>query len=597
MKTQVTEDHAQPGISGLPSLVLSRSRDVCKEILARTSGLTGWCWVLTMAVALIYTASFASFISRHTSLPFWDGFVYVEKTWNLADNFYRASFAQRLNPALYLNDIQPERPPLLIATAAIVLGPNPGNAAIARVWLGLRVVVVLLALYLLSRRFGTAAFAPAAALVIFGSPLMSNFYRLYFMDEPFAAFGLLAFALLLVDDQRQTIWSALAAAAGILMLFLVKPVAPAFVLPLCVVRGARAFLSFRQQRSDLRSLMLWALPYSILLVIMLLLLYATPYGPGIREQYKLGQTGFWQRHVGFAEAVQLTFLMVPPWLLLALIIVAGLSQGPQHRSVLLYVAAGFLWWVLFSFALTYTVEDRLLGQAMPYLVTGILISVCYRPRAVLITTLAAAFFFTYNMLAVNGRTKQRSKTSQRVRLFSPVPQRQQPVPEVGLIQFAPQLEAAVHAQKKQKIWGIFGDVYVEPNALNMALRMTSQAGSVFVASLPRTPRDLNLARFCNTRWFITKMRRPNDGSIGTGLWTVVNCMHWAITDPDSPMHTYFQKIGEGPIHQPDLEDTLVLWHLPSVPPAPVIAATLRWLKPRLTNEPPAFSAAIEEQLR
>lgn len=576
---------------------LTRSGAKCRNLLSRIPRLGSWSWPLTIAAALIYMACFSSFISRHTSLPFWDGFGYVQKTRNLADKFYQASFTQRLNPALYLKDKQPQRPPLLIATAAIVLGRNPEPAAIAYVWLTVRVGIILFSLYLLSRQFGTSAFVPAAALVIFGSPLTCNFYRLYFMDEPFAAFGLLAFVLLLIDDQRQTVGSALAASAGILALFLIKPVAPAFVFPLCVIRGARAFLSFRRQRSNLTLLIRWAFPYALLLAIILVLLFATPYGTGIRDQYKLGLTGYWQKDVGFREAVKLICLILPRWLLLALFAVASFSRGLQHKPVILYVATGFLWWVLFSFRLTYTIEDRLLGQAMPYLVTGILLWLCQRSRVTFVITLAATFFFGYNVLAANGRTKHRGKTFARVQFLSPVPTHQQPVPEVGLIPFAKQMQAAVHTEKQEKIYGIFEDVYVTPNPLNMALRMTLQSQPLVVSSLPRTPQLFNLAEFCQARWFITKTRRPNDGSSGTGLWTTMNCLHWAVTENESPIHTYFQKVTEAPVHQPDLEDTLVLWHLPVSPPDSAIAECLRWLKPRLTNEPPAYRAAIDEELR
>ena len=556
-------------------------------------------WPVTLSVGVIYVVCFASFINRHTSLPFWDGYVYVQKTLNLAEKFHRASFVERLNPALYLNQMQPERPPLLIATAAIVLGPKPGNAQIAYVWMTVRVLIILLALYLLSREFGSARFAPAAALVIFSSPLMCNFERLYMMDEPFAAFGLLAFALTLMDDRRQTMGSAFAAAGGLLALFLVKPVAPAFVLPWCIIRGVRALLPLRYGKPQLRPLIAWMSPYILLLGIMLALVYASPYGPGIREQYKLGLAGYWNAEVTGPEAFRLLAVMVPPWVLLVCLPALRFWRTFQHKPMLLYVIGGVAWWVVFSFFLTYAIQDRLLGQAMPYVVTGLLIWACQRPAITAVATLTAALFFTYNISAATGVVKVRynSKTYKRVQLISPVPGHQRPVPEIGLIPFARQLHAAIKPEKKEMAYGVFGDVYVEPNALNMALRIAFEKPRVQIRGIPVSPEKFHLAAFCSQRWFITKTRRPNAGRTGTGLWTTINCVDAVIKNPESPLHGYFKKEIEVPIHQPGFEDTLVLWHLPSRPPDSAIVDTLRWLKPRLVNDPPAFQAAIESQLR
>lgn len=570
-----------------------------QAFLGRISRFGGWSWPLTITVALIYMAFFASFIDRHTSLPSWDGYVYVSKTWTLAENFYNASSLQRLNPTLYISRPQPERPPLLIATAAIVLGPNAAPASIAYVWLAVRVVAILLALYLLSREFGTSRFVPAAAFVIFASPLMCNFYRLYFMDEPFAAFGLLAFALLLIDDRRQTMLSAFAVSLSILALFLIKPVAPAFVFPFCIIRATRALLPLRHDWPNLRPhiqpLLTWALPYLLLAAAMVWLLNATPYGPGIHEQFKLGLTGFWHRDLTAREALRLVSFLFPPWLLLTFLVVLPFFRRFQQKAVLLYLTGGLFWWLLFSFFLTYTVEDRLLGQAMPYVVTAVLLWICQRPAITAVVTVLAAFFFLCNTLIANGRIAARS-TPKIVRFLSSTPHYQQPVPEVGLLPFAKQLISAVR-ERPSFVYTVFGDNYVDATSLKAALHCTGQTKAITVQGLPKAPQEFNLTRFCQKKWFLTKTKRQNGGYAGTGLWTTMNCVHALITDPDSPLHSYFRKVLEAPVHQPDLEDTLVLWHLPATPPDAVIAESLRWLKPRLTNDPPAFTAAIDSQLK
>src|SRR5947207_3403518 len=135
MQADVRDGCAEPGMGENPSPCLGRWRTACQSFLRQLSAAGRWSWPLTLAVALIYTASFATFITYHTSLPFYDGYGYVMKTRDLAEKFHDASFFQRLNPALYLGAVPAQRPPLLMAIAAIVLGPSPTNAAIAYVWL------------------------------------------------------------------------------------------------------------------------------------------------------------------------------------------------------------------------------------------------------------------------------------------------------------------------------------------------------------------------------------------------------------------------------------------------------------------------------
>jgi hypothetical protein len=590
------------GIDGSP--FLSRCRNAWRTLSRRPGRLHGWLWPLTIVIALIYTASFANFIGRHTSFPFYDGYGYVLKTWTLAERIHSASYPELLNPDLYFRGNQPQRPPLLMTIAAAVLGPKPSYTAVAYVWLIVRVVVILLALYLLSREFKSARFVPAAALVIFASPLTCNYYRLYFMDEPFAAFGLLAFALIVIDDKRQTMGSAMAACTGMLALFLTKPVAPAFLLPLCLVRGVRAFLPLRHHwpnlKPQLQKLLPWMAPYLLLLTIMLLILLGTPYGASIREQYKLGSTGYWHQDIDGRAAFQLISFVLPPWIWLTCLVVIPFARGFQHKAILCYAVGGFLWWLLFSFRLTYAVEDRLVGQAMPYVVTGLLFWICQRRSTAMVVTLAAAFFFVYNTYSANGRIimgRPGGSTARRVRFLSPVPGHQRPVPEVGLVAFASSLNATLPTEKSTDVYGVFGDNYVEPNSLNLALQMSTERPQVSVRWIPVGPQRFDVARFCRTRWFITKTRRPTPRYSNTGLWTAINSVHALITESNSPLHSYFQKVLESPIHQPDLEDTLVLWHLPSRPSDSAIAEGLRWLRPRLSNDPPAFITVVDSQIQ
>src|SRR5688572_183107 len=128
MRTTRADDWAGPGLGTRSLVFLRHCRSSWHAFLERLSTLGRWAWPLTIAVAFIYLACFANFIDRHTSLPFWDGWVYVQKTTELAEKFHAARLFERLNPTLYLDGLQPGRPPLVLAIAAIVLGPNPAHA-------------------------------------------------------------------------------------------------------------------------------------------------------------------------------------------------------------------------------------------------------------------------------------------------------------------------------------------------------------------------------------------------------------------------------------------------------------------------------------
>jgi hypothetical protein len=552
---------------------------------------------------MIYVLSFSGFITRHTCLPFYDAYVYLIKTWHIAAAFHSASFLGKLNPHLYMDPWPAERPPFLLAIAGIVLGSTSQPATVAVLWFGLRVGAILLALYLLTREFRTARFVPACLLVILGSPIMGNFTRLYLIDEPFAAFGLLAFALIVIDHRRNTVLSAIGASLGILALFLIKPVAPAFLLPIILVRAAYVLVPIIRERKEawpkIRRLIPWCIPYAALLIAMLFLLYGTPYGSAIHAQYQLGQTGYWHVDLGAKQAFVLISYVLPPWILLSLLIVAPLARRWPNKAILVYGLTMWLCWNLFSFS-TYTVEDRLIGQAMPVVVTALLIFLCQRPTPAFLMTLVALFSFSYNTLVATGYLVLRQDwvSTQIVSDLMPgTGWAVQPVEEIGLIPFARKLLKVVPKEGPVHIYATEGDVFSEPLAIDLAIRVVSPSDfeRVSVDWVPMLPTQFSLTDFCQRRWYITKTIRPASGGYtNTGLWVAVNTFHKLLTDPQSPLHPYFHELFRSPIHQPDLQDSLVVWELPAPPPPKAIAAALRWIEPQLPEK--AWKAAIQRQL-
>ena len=134
----------------------------------------------------------------------------------------------------------------------------------------------------------------------------------------------------------------------------------------CLIRAARAFLplclDWAEIKTQARRFAAWALPYSLLAAVMAMLLYASPYGPAIRGLYDLGTAGYWHGHITGWGAFRLICLVLPPWVLLTLLVVLPFSGGFRHKTILLYSLGGLLWWLVFSFCLTFTVDDH--GRAV-----------------------------------------------------------------------------------------------------------------------------------------------------------------------------------------------------------------------------------------
>lgn len=568
-----------------------------------------WSWPYAIVVAVVFLAQYVWYVVRATAFPYYDSIGYLDKVWAMADRFAGASGIARLQPSLYLS-APPENYGLLMPAIAAVFagGGHASPQAVALVWAVTRVLVVVLAVALLSWELRTSLFVPAALLVIFASPVTDNFTRMYMLDEPFGAFGLLAFVLVIIDDRRGTIGSAAAAAAGMLALFMVKPVAPAFLLPLVAVRGVRALLPlFRadgRTRATVGRFAGWCVPYLVLAGAFWWLYFDSPYGPAIREQYRLGQAGYWHVEVGPQLAWRLMSFLLPPWVALALLAALPFARRRRHKAILGYALVLFAWWAVFLFFLTYTVEDRLIGQAMPAVVVGVMVFLCSRPVPAFAVTTVATVFFAYNTLAAGGHEPVRPgrPVATAVRLFSPVPGVSRPVREVGLIAAAKQLLAAIPPPPAgagpTDVLGLFGDNYAEPNSVDLALRAVTGEKSprVDVGWVDADPSDLSVGKFvAGDRWFLTKTHRRHPPSYeGSGIWTTMDSYHAVVTDPDSPLHPYFHQRFEAPLRLPFGNDTLVLWELPQRPPTDTVVATLKWLRPRLAADPRAATAVDKE---
>jgi hypothetical protein len=341
------------------------------------------------------------------------------------------------------------------------------------------------------------------------------------------------------------------------------------------------------------------IPYGVLLLIVLYVFYLTPYGAGVRTQYQLGQTGYWHNPMALRQALTWISFLVPPWILLSVLVAAPFARLWPNRVILLYTTAMLTWWVLFSFFMTYAVEDRLLGQAMPIVVVGLLIGLCERPSFALLATVVALGFFAFNTLILTGRLvpPYERLAVRTVYWISPFSGRMQPTAEVGLIPFAREAMKVIPSDSATDIVALCSEPDVEPGALGSAFQIVAPEtkGRLFINGMPEAPKDFLMATLCAHRWFITKTLRQTVGYSTTGIWTSLRYFHAIVTDPQSPMHAYFQKRCASPVHAGGLDDTLVLWELPQPPPASVLKATLAWIAPRVAGD--SRAAVIQEQLQ
>ncbi len=83
--------------------------------------------VATVLIMLLYGLHYGRLIALSTAVPTFDQAAYMLKTYHIADTVY-AHPLQGFNPLTYFSEPYANRPPLLMAVAAIVLGPaRPRN--------------------------------------------------------------------------------------------------------------------------------------------------------------------------------------------------------------------------------------------------------------------------------------------------------------------------------------------------------------------------------------------------------------------------------------------------------------------------------------
>ncbi|MFI5174100.1 MAG: hypothetical protein ACHQKY_04530 [Terriglobia bacterium] len=567
-------------------------------------------WVCSYLIVLLYALTFGSFIVRHRALPYFDEAAYISKVYRISDAIHHTdSIFALLNPTTYLSVEPRQDPPFMMFLAAVILGGKAHPTSIALLWLGIRLLALMLAMHLLAELMKNCCFVVPALLVILGGlPALLLQPGMYMMDVNFEFFGLLTFSLVLWDHRRHTIWTATASALSTIVLILIKPTALAFVFPMYCVLGAYIGALFvrsiiRRERADpdaphenalegILQYLGWVVPY-VLLGFIFLWLWKSPYGAAVVREFQVGTRGYWRWNLSCDQLFYWSRIAFPPWLL-ALVLVKGVvSRGQSVRTwVAAYGITALAWWLFFNFRLVYSVEARVVFAISPIVVASAVILLCREKWWTIAVTSLAGIFFILSAGRVVGFFEL-PRVERFASWVAPLGYRQTPVKEeVGLFQLAKDIKGILDqdatAPSSKEVMVAVQDDFVDPMGLELALRYVNNDSwfSARILGAPYASFDFDLMEVLKVKWFVTKEKRKTI-QLPEDIFTSLYALDSLITDSRSPLHSFFEKKLQDPVKQPDLLDTVTLWHLREAPPLRAVVEAMLWVKPQFQNTPGA----------
>ncbi|MGB7624919.1 MAG: hypothetical protein WBN92_21435 [Terriglobia bacterium] len=569
-----------------------------------------WLWGSAYLIVLLHALAFGSLIVRHRALPYFDEAAYISKVYRIDNAIHHAkSISALINPRTYISLEPCQDPPFMMFLAAVILGGKAHPTSIALLWLGIRLLALILAIHLLAGLMKNCRFVPAALLVILGGlPALLLQPGMYMMDVNFEFFGLLTFSLVLWDHRRHTVWTATASALSTIVLILIKPTALAFVFPMYCVLGAYIGALFvrsiiPRERADpdaphektyesILEYLGWVVPY-VLLGFIFLWLWKSPYGAAVVREFQVGTRGYWRWNLSFDQLFYWSRIAFPPWLL-ALVLVKGVvSRGQSVRTwIAAYGITALAWWLFFNFRLTYSVEARVVFAISPIIVATALIILCREKSWTIAVTSLAGIFFILSVGRAVGLFEL-PRVERFASWVAPLPYRQTPVKgEVGLLQFAKDMKGVLDQEATgpsgREVMVVVQDDFVDPMGLELALRYVNNDSwfNARILGAPYASFDFDLMEVLKVKWFVTKEKRKTI-HLPEDIFTSLYALDSLITDSRSPIHSFFDKKLRDPIKQPDLLDTVTLWHLREDPPLRTVVDAMLWVKSQFQNTPGA----------
>lgn len=596
----------------------------------KPAGKGAWFWVAVIVLA--YVASYGSLIARHTALPMHDEAGYVGKAFYFSEAL-KENPRRFLHPSFYFDAPPPIRPPLLPLVAALIQGTSPTIMGTAFTNLFIRLAVIVLSLFLLSRLVERDGFIPAALLVILTPALNWSIGDHLLSDASVGAFCLLAVVLVLRDDSRQSLSNSCLAAAALFALFLIKQSAPIILLPFCLVRALRALifvfrpdsafctrpasLSGRGTDSSTKwqrvlSLFPWAIPYLALPALYALTYYNTSYGDATRATLVASAAGYWAFSLKWTQLFALLASIMPPWLLILFIICAWRRRGGWDVKLPVYAFAGAT-----GLALTYlvfftdTYQTRYMYAVLPAS-AALMLAYFWRngflPR---VATIVAAALFLTSLCFATGRIDRyflaqntplfistpaiawQSSSDQIVFLPNPdMPSAQFPRPDNGFLSFVENLARRLPDHQVTPVLLVpqecgldGGTALFTEHLLDKNLRGRIGWRSLFGQDQFKPGEALGY------EWYVVAQ---NHYSIGSPSCLPFNAIGELLRNPDSPiaecftrrMITVVKRVDPHIIENGKWQDQeLYLYQKTSAVTLERLLAALHWLKGRLPALP------------
>lgn len=515
-------------------------------------------FLLALALALLLIAGLASYltlytrwISGTTAIPTFDQAAYVEKSWVIADRIAGHPLAA-INPLTYLSEPHANRPPLMMALAAFVLGRSSDPASIATLWLITRLLILAGALALIAWRIKNGWWIPAAVLTILSAPGWLKVYpNLLMMDQTLEVTVLLALVCIAWDFSARTTRSAVAALAAFLLALMIKPAAAILFFPWF---PGLLWQLVKHQLAGRRLLVY------IIGVMILALLAVSPYGIAAAQLYALGTRGYWNFPASWDQKLGMITLIIPLWLIAAAAAArllrvqfstAASESASGLRWLLIPAIVLALWWYCFNALITFSCDPRIIPAAMAIAVTAACIYIARSWRSGFILMILAAGFFWVSLMVVTGHFPEQK--------FTPWLKPQPTIKEVGLRQIATALKNMDELRGKRLM--IAGnDDFVEVAALRVALRMTPGYADFQVDSFPWGPEPDVADRLLSFDYVLTKKIRSRCAMVGD-VYASLSAIERLIHDPGSPLHDHIEPLWSLPVSQPDLTDEVTLWRI------------------------------------
>jgi hypothetical protein len=214
-----------------------------------------------------------------------------------------------------------------------------------------------------------------------------------------------------------------------------------------------------------------------------------------------------------------------------------------------------------------------------------------------LTVAAAAIFVVQLSLAARVvQTNAGGPAYRTLGMVLPLAHNQWPTQEIGLLPLAAKMHEVIRDEKPTAVIAVFGNLYLEPGALNFALQGTVERppSRIHAEWVPIEGRAFDFAALCKTEWFVTTEGKRSSVYEATGLFVSIEALNKLLVDPESPLRPYLAPAIRGRVAIDGGPVGVTVWRLRE-PPAEVRLAALKWIAPSFKGS--AHEAYIAEQIR